>query len=258
MSNKKKFEKPKITGKTENQNLLIEAIDTYETIIVTGPAGTGKTFVTAAKAAEALLAGTITKIVVTRPTVPTGRSLGYFPGSLEEKMGPWLIPLMEVLKEYLGTGKFNCDLKNKVIEVVPFETIRGRSFSNAFVILDEAQNATLDELKAFLTRSGENCTTVINGDITQTDLKENQGLKIICDLIKSNPNLNAAVPLVEFTTKDIVRSGICKLFVEAFAKMGNDKQNPSMLTIVDNKPPKSDLYYTTQPNGQFYPTFGYR
>ena len=153
------------SAKTPNQSLLIDAIHHKDMIVTLGPAGTGKTYISASYAAFYYALGKINKIVLTRPTVPTGRSIGFFPGNLNEKMEPWIAPLMNVLKQYLTAGKVEADIKKGKIEIVPFETIRGRTFDNAFVLLDEAQNCTQLEMKAFVTRQGENCTTIINGDI---------------------------------------------------------------------------------------------
>jgi len=229
---KNKPSRKAVTGKTLNQAQLIACINKYPTTVVTGPAGSGKTFITASRAAEMLLEGKVTKIVVTRPTVPTGRSLGYFPGSLEEKMAPWTIPIMEVLQSVLG-GAFECQLKLGNIEVVPFETIRGRSFKDTFVILDEGQNATYDELKALLTRSGENCTTVINGDISQSDLRGTNGLYEVSRIIAKQPCLAEMCATVQFTKDDIVRSKICRLFVEAFEDY--EKELDELQNIFDNQ-----------------------
>jgi phosphate starvation-inducible PhoH-like protein len=222
---------PKLTGKTHNQFLLIDAINKAGTIVVTGPAGTGKTFVASSKAAEMFQEGKVTKIVLTRPTVPTGRSLGFFPGSLEEKMAPWVIPVIEVLKRVLGDEAVECNFKKGNIEIVPFETIRGRTFDDAFVILDEAQNATLGELKAFLTRQGENSTVLINGDTSQTDLRGSSGLQSLVNIIKSSLQLSMAVPVIQFSKLDVVRSGMCQLWVEEFERYENiDDKLPSFIS----------------------------
>ena len=116
--------------------------------------------------------GLITKIILTRPNVPCGRSLGFFPGTIESKFAPWTVPVTDAMRDRLGKAVFDLAVKNGDIEVVPFEVMRGRSWRDAFVLLDEAQNTTETEIKMFLTRTGEGCVTVINGDIAQCDLAE--------------------------------------------------------------------------------------
>jgi len=158
----------------------------------------------------------VSKIVITRPNVPISTSLGFFPGTLEEKVGPWIIPIMSTLEAYLGKGVIESQVKNGNIEAVPFETIRGRSFEDTFVILDEAQNTTLEEMKAFVTRLGEHSTCAITGDLTQSDIGSVNGLSHLLKLIDKSEALKRYVGVIEFTSDDIVRSGICQLFVEAF------------------------------------------
>jgi phosphate starvation-inducible PhoH-like protein len=186
-------------------------------VIATGPAGTGKSFLAACYAGWFYKRGLIRKIVLTRPTVPTGKSIGYFPGTLEEKMDPWVAPFIQALEEYLGKGATETMIKNGNIEIVPFEVVRGRTFDDAFVILDEAQNSTQLEIKAFVTRQGLNCTTVINGDITQSDLNgSGNGLSLLLQLVAKNGKLQKEVGVIEFDHNDIVRSDLCKLWVESF------------------------------------------
>lgn len=200
-----------------NQKLLINSIKTSPMTITTGAAGTGKTFVTSWLAAEFFKTKRVRKIVITRPNVPTGKSIGFFPGSLEEKMSPWVIPVVSTLEEYLGKSDVEYHLKKGNIEIVPFETIRGRSFEDSFVILDEAQNTTIPEMKAFLSRVGERSIVVVNGDTSQTDLlKETNGLSYSLSLLSRSEELQRYVKHVHFTLDDIVRSGLCRLWVEAF------------------------------------------
>ncbi len=201
----------------DNQDIYIEAIKQRPQTVVIGPAGTGKSFIAATLAANMFLDKDIDKIVITRPNIAASKSLGFFPGTLEEKLAPWAIPITDTLKKALGVNKFECDMKNGGIEVAPFETMRGRSFDNAFIILDEAQNATIHELKMFITRIGENCKVVINGDIKQTDLGTASGLARIVHMVKAY-NIDASV--VEFTIDDVVRSGITKAWLEAFDNEG--------------------------------------
>ena len=207
-------------GKTHKQNLLINSIQANDMTITIGSAGTGKTFIAASMAAALLHSKDIQKIIITRPTVPTGKSIGFFPGTLQEKMEPWVAPVIEVLRKVLSSGAVDCHIKNGNIEVIPFETLRGRTFDNAFVILDEAQNTTVEEIKAFVTRIGEYSKVVINGDITQTDLKKgSDGLSEIVNLRNRSTSLSNTVGFVEFSSEDIVRSGLCKDWVIAFERL---------------------------------------
>jgi phosphate starvation-inducible PhoH-like protein len=183
-------------------------------VVVLGPAGTGKTWIAATHAADLYRSRQISKIILTRPNVPCGRSLGFFPGSLEDKFAPWVSPIVEAIKDRIGAPAYEIALKRGHIEMVPFQVMRGRSWKNAFVLLDEAQNTTPAEIKMFLTRVGEDCTVIINGDVSQCDLEETSGLHTVLHLIKSQ---NLPVPVIEFTLADIVRSGLCAMWVRAFA-----------------------------------------
>lgn len=201
--------------KTDKQREYIDALKTAPQIIVTGPAGTGKTYIAATKAAQLLDSGLIDKIILTRPNVPAGRSLGFFPGTMEEKIAPWIVPFVEVLEDALGKEPVACHMKNGNIQVIPFEVMRGRTFKNAFVILDEAQNASTHELKMFLSRIGENAQCVLNGDVQQSDLRAECGLNVIMNLVKK---YEMPVPVISFTVDDIVRSDICAMWIKAFTK----------------------------------------
>jgi phosphate starvation-inducible protein PhoH and related proteins len=199
------------------QDEYLRALKTSPQVVVLGPAGTGKTWIAASYAADLYRACKIRKIVLTRPSVPCGRSLGFLPGTLEEKFAPWAMPIIEAIKERIGAAAFDIALKHGDIELVPFEVMRGRSWKNAFILLDEGQNTTPAEIKMFLTRIGEGCTVVVNGDVSQTDLKEASGLRTVIHLIKSQA---LPVPIVEFTRSDIVRSGMCAMWVQAFDEAG--------------------------------------
>lgn len=203
--------------KTERQREYIEALKTSPQIIVTGPAGTGKTYIAASKAAQLYEANIVERIILTRPNVPSGRSLGFFPGTIEEKIAPWIVPFVEVLEEHLGPEPVKLAMSKGNIQVVPFEVMRGRTFRNSFVILDEAQNASPHELKMFLSRIGENAQAVLNGDIMQSDLRAESGLSKIIEMIHKQ---KLPVPVIEFTLDDIVRSDICAMWIKAFVKAG--------------------------------------
>ena len=202
-----------LVPKNPAQKNYIECIKRFPQIFVTGPAGTGKTYIAAASAADMFLRKDVKKIILTRPNIPAGKSLGFFAGTIEDKIAPWVIPLTEVLEQRLGKGRFEIAMKRKDIEIVPFEVMRGRSFNNAFVILDEGQNLTPHEMKMFLTRIGEDTKVLVNGDLLQHDLKEKSGLAVAIDLIFKH-NIEAAV--CHFNHDDVVRSGICAQWTRAW------------------------------------------
>ena len=206
-------QQPPIKPLNATQSDYLEALAGGPQTVVLGPAGTGKTWIAATYAADLYRERRIAKIILTRPNVPGGRGLGFLPGTLEEKFGPWAAPLVEAIKERIGVAAYEIALKNGDIEMVPFEVMRGRSWKSCFVLLDEAQNATPHEMKLFLTRIGEECRVVVNGDVSQSDLREASGLATVIHLIKSNM---MPVPIIEFTHADIVRSGICAMWVRAF------------------------------------------
>ena len=199
--------------KALNSADYLSALRKSPQVIVLGPAGTGKTWIAATHAADLLRNRRIDKIILTRPNVPCGRSLGFFPGSLEDKFAPWAQPVAQAIKDRIGKAAYDIAMKNGGIELVPFEVMRGRSWSNAFVLLDEAQNCTPAEIKTFLTRIGDDCTVVVNGDVSQCDLTADGGLRLVIDMIRKQ---ELPVPVIEFTRADIVRSGVCAMWVNAF------------------------------------------
>jgi len=219
-TNYKNAVKKKTSGilpRGSNQKLLISALKEYTQVFILGPAGTGKTYVTATYAADRYTLKEIDKIVVTRPHVAVGKDLGYLPGTLEEKTYPWALPVLDVLIKHLGKGAVETGIKNDNIEMAPLALMRGRSFDNSFIIVDEAQNITTHELKMLLTRVGEGSTIVLNGDVQQSDLKEADGLSKVIHLAKKHM---LSVPVVEFGVDDIVRSDICAQWVKVFMKEG--------------------------------------
>jgi len=197
----------------DNQGLYLKALNGSDQVIVCGYSGTGKTYIAATYAANMYAKREIDKIVLTRPNVSVGKDLGYFPGTLEEKFAPWAAPVLDVLNEQLGKGVVESGIKNGNIEMAPLSTMRGRSFKNAFIILDEAQNTTVPEIKMFLTRIGKDCKVVINGDVKQSDIGGQSGLSKIIHLAKKH---QLPVPVIEFEVGDIVRSDICKAWIIAF------------------------------------------
>lgn len=171
-----------------------------------GPAGTGKSYCTAAMAAEALLQGEIDRIIFTRPAVETGKSMGFLPGKLDEKFDPYFSAFKSCLISILGKGVVECAVKNGNIVMEPLAYMRGKTFNRCFVVLDEAQNCTPEEMKMFMTRTGKETRVVINGDLSQSDIAAYSGLDdAICRVSGVN-----GVFVHEFTCDDIVRSGIVK------------------------------------------------
>ena len=191
----------------------LDALARHSQVVVMGPAGTGKTWIAATYAADLYRKRRIAKIILTRPNVPCGRSLGFFPGSLEEKFAHWAAPITDAIKERIGEAAYDIALKRGDIEMAPFEVMRGRSWKEAFIILDEAQNTNAAQMKTFLTRIGEDSRVVVNGDIGQSDLTETSGLRVVLDLIKAR---DLPVPVIEFGLGDIVRSGACAMWTRAF------------------------------------------
>jgi len=203
--------------RTESQRKLWDFMKASCQVLVLGPAGTGKTYVTATYASDLYITKQIDKIVITRPHVSVGRDIGFLPGTLEEKTYPWALPVLDVLVRHMGRGSVDTGIKNGNIEMAPLALMRGRSFENAFVIVDETQNITTHELKMLLTRVGEGSKIVLNGDVQQSDLKEADGLSKIIHLAKKHM---LDVPIVEFGIEDIVRSDICAEWVKVFVKEG--------------------------------------
>ncbi|MGB5455294.1 MAG: PhoH family protein [Gammaproteobacteria bacterium] len=195
-----------IQAKNQSQGQFMTAIRSNTLVFGLGPAGTGKSYCTAALAAEALVAGNIDRIIFTRPAVETGKSLGFLPGKLEDKFDPYFSAFKSCLISNAGKGVVECAVKNGNIVVEPLAYMRGKTFNRCFVILDEAQNCTSEEIKMFMTRIGRNSTVVINGDLSQTDLDSCSGLH---DAINRVHDVQG-VYVHEFTYEDIVRSDIVK------------------------------------------------
>ena len=204
-----------LVPKTDKQKELLDALKSYQQVFILGPAGTGKTYVTATYAADLYTTKEIDKIVITRPHVAVGKELGFLKGDLEEKTKPWALPVIDVLEKHLGKGVVETGIKNGNIEMAPLALMRGRSFDNAFIIVDETQNITTHELKMLLTRVGEGTTIVLNGDVQQSDLKEADGLSKVIHLAKKHM---MPIPIIEFSVDDIIRSDICAMWVKVFMK----------------------------------------
>ena len=208
---------------TEKQAKYVSSILNNKLTFGLGPAGTGKTYVVAAMAARQFLEVKNFKLIITRPAVEAGRSLGYLPGELEEKYEPFIRPFMDVMERTLGSGQANYNLKRKLIEPIPLNYMRGMTFEDdCWVVLDEAQNVTKTEMKMFLTRIGENCRVIVNGDPEQQDIG---GESALLDAVKRCKSIYD-VGVVKFGFDDIVRSGLAQDIVQAYSVYNerHDKQ----------------------------------
>lgn len=203
-----------IKPKTQTQKLYLEYMDQYDIVIAIGPAGTGKTFLAVMSALIKLDRGEVYKVVLTRPVVEAGERLGFLPGDLYDKINPYLKPLYDAFFVMLGPDKLKRYLDEEIIEIIPLAYMRGRTLNDAFVILDEAQNTTPEQMKMFLTRLGFNSQLVITGDITQIDLdkKQQSGLVVVREILKDIEEIK----FVYFNESDIVRHKLVKKIVKAY------------------------------------------
>ena len=203
-----------IKAKTKNQKRLVEASTDNDIVFAIGPAGTGKTYVAVAMAVKALRNRLVKKIILTRPAVEAGESLGFLPGDMKDKVDPYLRPLYDALDDLINPERLKQFIANRVIEVAPLAFMRGRTLDNAFVILDEAQNASSVQLKMFLTRLGPNAKCIVTGDLTQIDLPRHQysGLGNALDLLG---NVNG-IEIVRMSKDDVVRHRLVKKIIEAY------------------------------------------
>ena len=202
-----------ILAKTLGQAKLVNAINDYDIVFGIGPAGTGKTYLSVVLAVLALKKGDCKKIVLTRPAVEAGESLGYLPGDLNEKFDPYLTPLYDALNEMLGVSQTQKLIEKGVIEIAPLAYMRGRTLNDSYVILDEAQNTSKSQMKMFLTRLGFNSSMVVTGDITQVDISnQSNGLQ---DAITKLSNINE-IMVVKLTSDDVVRHPLVQKIIEAY------------------------------------------
>jgi phosphate starvation-inducible protein PhoH and related proteins len=205
-----------VEPKTQLQSEYMHAIATKDVVFGLGPAGTGKTYLACALAAQALADKRTSKIIVTRPAVEAGEQMGFLPGELDEKYEPYLQPVRQVFTERLGKGPFEYFLKNGDIEPIPLGFMRGMTFNDCWVILDEAQNVTPAQMKMFLTRIGENCKVIICGDSDQVDIAGASGLDDAVRRTSWSPYFSQ----VEFGLEDVVRSGVVLDVLKSYSKSG--------------------------------------
>lgn len=199
------FKKKELVPKSKNQAEYIRCIVENHVTLCTGPAGSGKTAIATGMACEALLRHDVDRIVITRPVIESGKGLGFLPGNMLEKVNPYMVPIVEEMKLYLG-DQMNALKANNTIEICPLEYMRGRNFHNTFMILDEAQNCTFEQIKMFLTRIGVGSKVIINGDTDQSDLPEytKGGFKTLLNKLQDLDGVGIAV----LTNEDVVRNGI--------------------------------------------------
>lgn len=205
-----------IRAKTSGQETYLEAISNNRIVFGIGPAGTGKTYLAMAKAVEALESGAVSRIVLTRPAVEAGESLGFLPGNLTEKIDPYLRPLYDALRDMLEPAELAQILESGTIEVAPLAYMRGRTISHAFIVLDEAQNTTPQQMKMFLTRLGEGSTMVVTGDITQIDLPRGK-----LSGLKDAKGVLTGIKDIEFcylTSEDVVRDKLVGMIIDAYER----------------------------------------
>jgi phosphate starvation-inducible PhoH-like protein len=214
-----------IRPKTLNQKRYVDAIDENTVIFGIGPAGTGKTYLAVAKAVQALQAKRINRIVLTRPAVEAGERLGFLPGTLSEKIDPYLRPLYDALHDMIDPDSIPRLITSGTIEIAPLAYMRGRTLNDSFIILDEAQNTSAEQMKMFLTRLGFGSTMVITGDVTQVDLPRGtmSGLRLVSDILEGIDD----VAFCRLTAQDVVRHQLVGRIVEAYARYDESRAEES-------------------------------
>ncbi|MCG9910254.1 MAG: PhoH family protein [Flavobacteriales bacterium] len=205
-----------VKARTPNQQLLIQKVSDNDMVFAIGPAGTGKTYTAVALAVKALKNKEIRRIILTRPAVEAGENLGFLPGDLKEKLDPYLQPLYDALRDMIPPEKLKLYMESGIIQIAPLAYMRGRTLDNAFVILDEAQNATKMQMKMFLTRMGQTAKFVITGDLTQVDLPRNRdsGLQKAMTLLKDVKGIG----FVHFNKSDVIRHKLVQRILEVYEK----------------------------------------
>ena len=225
------FGKKILTPKTVNQRRYMEAIERNDLVFGVGPAGTGKTYLAVAMAVSALLSKRVSRIILTRPAVEAGERLGFLPGTLQEKIDPYLRPLYDALFDMIETEKVEKLLEKNVIEVAPIAFMRGRTLNDSFIILDEAQNSTPEQMKMVLTRQGCNSKMVVNGDITQIDLPagKRSGLLDAVEVL----NGVEGISFVHFGERDVVRHSLVQRIVKAYERANEAAARQMTLKLSD-------------------------
>ncbi|MGA2845483.1 MAG: PhoH family protein [Candidatus Acidiferrales bacterium] len=212
------FGKKSIAPKSPNQARYMEALETFDMVFAIGPGGTGKTYLAVSMAVSALLSKQVTRIILARPAVEAGERLGFLPGTLQEKVDPYMRPLYDALHDLLEADKLESFLEKGIIEVAPLAFMRGRTLNDSFVILDEAQNTTSEQMKMFLTRLGFNSKAVITGDVTQIDLPDSRrsGLVEAIEIVGKIEGIS----MVYFDEHDVVRHSLVQRIIKAYDEHG--------------------------------------
>ncbi|MCM8792154.1 MAG: PhoH family protein [Candidatus Omnitrophica bacterium] len=215
------FSTKQIGPRTKGQREYVEAIRNYDIVFAIGPAGTGKTYLAMASAVEAFKKGVVRRIILTRPAIEAGESLGFLPGDMYEKISPYLRPLYDALYEMMEAEQIERYLETGIIEVVPLAYMRGRTLNDAFIILDEAQNCTAEQMKMFLTRLGFDSKAVITGDITQSDLPKGKPIGLIQaqELLKDIEGIK----FIYLSGRDVVRHPLVQRIIEAYETKSSNK-----------------------------------
>ncbi|MCU1263203.1 MAG: PhoH family protein [Bryobacterales bacterium] len=241
------FGKKVLTPKTVNQRRYLEAIERNDLVFGIGPAGTGKTYLAVAMAVSALLSKRVSRIILTRPAVEAGERLGFLPGTLQEKIDPYLRPLYDALNDMLEADKVEKLLEKNVIEVAPLAFMRGRTLNDSFIILDEAQNSTPEQMKMVLTRQGFNSKMVVNGDITQIDLPtgKRSGLLDASEILVGVEGIS----FVQFSERDVVRHCLVQRIVKAYERY-NESSARQMTLKLSDLPTELPLAAAAIPPGQ--------
>jgi phosphate starvation-inducible PhoH-like protein len=213
----------RVKARTKNQQKLVDAVEGSDMVFAIGPAGTGKTYTAVALAVKALKERKVRRIILTRPAVEAGENLGFLPGDLREKLDPYLQPLYDALKDMIPATRLADHLNEGVIQIAPLAFMRGRTLDHAFVILDEAQNATLPQVKMFLTRMGRNAKFVITGDVTQVDLPDRQpsGLMPAVQMLRNVEGIS----VIELDEKDVIRHELVTRVLGAFRELEERDQD---------------------------------
>lgn len=211
-----------VKARTENQRKLVELYDRSDLIFATGPAGSGKTYTAIALAVRALRDKQVRRVILTRPAVEAGEKLGFLPGDLKEKLDPYLQPLYDALNDMIPAAKLQKFMEDGTVQIAPLAYMRGRTLDNAFVILDEAQNTTMSQIKMFLTRMGRNAKFIVTGDVTQVDLprRSDSGLVRAMQTVRGIEGIG----FVEFDKHDIVRHELVKHIVDAFDRRDREAE----------------------------------
>jgi phosphate starvation-inducible PhoH-like protein len=215
------FGKKTVTPKSPNQRLYMESIEKHDMVFAVGPGGTGKTYLAVAMAVSALLTKQVDRILLVRPAVEAGERLGFLPGTLQQKIDPYMRPLYDALYDMLDADKLERFLEKGIVEVAPLAFMRGRTLNDSFVILDEAQNTTSEQMKMFLTRLGFNSKAVITGDVTQIDLPAGRrsGLVEALEVVSRIEG----IAFINFNERDVVRHNLVQQIIKAYEEFGNSE-----------------------------------